>query len=190
MDKININTFGTLPAPESIYQDFGGVTVEIKKRIPYTDILNMVQFGVDFSVTDDPIVSGVVVEMVKDLALVKFYTNLEVSLGEDGAALSDIYNEYDVLKTLGIIESVREKINKEQLAFFEKTLDTTIAGLLAFRNSARGILESITASSQADVSKIQEALDLFKGENGEKLGRLMQYAHEIHPVAEGPATGQ
>lgn len=190
MDKIKINAFGNIPTPEVIYQDFSGITIEIKKRIPYTEVLNMVQFGVDFSVTDEPVVSGVVSEMIKDFAIIKFYTNLEVSLGEDGAELSDVYNEYDVLKTLGVVESVKEKVDKEQLRFFEKTLSATIEGIVAYRNSARGMLESITASSQADISKIQEALDLFKGENGEKLGRLIQYAHEIHPVPDAPTTGK
>lgn len=190
MDKIKISALKVAATPEVVYQDFAGVTVEIKKRIPFTDILNMVQFGVDFSVTDEPVVSGVVGEMIKDFAIVKFYTNLDISLGEDGAELADIYAEYDTLKTLGIIESVRAKVAVDQLAFFERTLDATIASILSYRNSARGILESITTGSQADVSKIQEALDLFKGENGEKLGRLIQYAHEIHPVAEGPATGK
>lgn len=190
MDKIKISALGAVPAVEAVYQDFAGVTVEIKKRIPYVEVLNMVQFGVDFIANDEPIVSGVVMEMIKDFAVVKFFTNLEVSLGEDGAALSDIYNEYDVLKALGVIESVLSKVDPEQLAFFERTLNATVTNIAAYRNSARGILESVTASSQTDISKIQEALDLFKGENGKKLSRLIQYAHEIHPVAEGPSVGK
>lgn len=183
MDKnlISISAIGEVALEEPIYMTFGDATIEVRRTLPYAEVLSMVQFVVDFAVTDQPILSGVLSQMVKDFALVKFYTNLDVTIGKDTATIDAIYQEYDILMSFGIIDEVKTKISPRQYKFFNDTVDATAASILAYRNSIRGMVDSLSANAQADAEQMQKAIDMLSGESGEKIGKLIDLAETIHP---------
>ena len=185
---IPISAIGAATQEEPIYMTFGDVTVEIRRAIPYTEVLDMIQLTVDFAVTDQPILSGALSQMVKDFAIVKFYTNLDVSLGKETATIEGIYNEYNTLMTFGVIDEVKSKISPRQLKFFNDTVAETAQSILAYRNSIRGILDSLGDSAKTDSDQMQRAIDMLSGENGEKLGKLIDFAETIRPQT-GPSLG-
>lgn len=185
---VSISAIGEVAHEEPIYMTFGEATVEIRRSISYVEILDMVQFAVDFAVTDQPILSGVLNRMVKDFAIVKFYTNLDVTIGKDTATINDIYDEYDVLMSFGVIDEVKTKISAKQLKFFNETVDETANSILAYRNSIRGMMDALSENAKIDSEQMQQAIDMLSGENGEKLGKLIDMAETIHPKNNAPAV--
>lgn len=187
-NRISVAAIGTVALEEPIYLQIGEATIEIRRSIPYTEILDMVQFAVDFAVTDQPILSGVLNRMVKDFAIVKFYTNLDVIIGKDAATIKDIYDEYDVLMSFGVIDEVKSKISAKQLKFFNETVDETANSILAYRNSVRGMMDALSESAKIDSEQMQQAIDMLSGENGEKLGKLIDMVETIHPKNDTPTV--
>lgn len=188
-NRISIAAIGAVAQEEPIYLQVGEATIELRRAIPYTEILDMVQFVVDFVVTDQPILSGVLSRMVKDFAIVKFYTNLDVTIGKDTATINDIYDEYDVLMAFGVIDEVKSKVSAKQLSFFNETVNETAASILAYRNSVRGIMDSLGENAKANSEQMQQAIDMLSGENGEKLGKIIDAAQTIHPKSSTPTAG-
>ena len=187
-NRIPVATIGTVAQEEPIYLQIGEATIEIRRDIPYTEILDMVQFAVDFAVTDQPILSGVLNRMVKDFAIVKFYTNLDVTIGKDTATIKDIYDEYDVLMSFGVIDEVKSKISAKQLKFFNETVDETANSILTYRNSVRGMMDALSESAKIDSEQMQQAIDMLSGENGEKLGKLIDMTETLHPKNDAPTS--
>lgn len=55
---VPISAIGEVAHEEPIYMTFGEATVEIRRSISYVEILDMVQFVINYAVTDQPILSG------------------------------------------------------------------------------------------------------------------------------------
>lgn len=176
---IPISAIGEVAQEEPIYVTFGEATVALRRRVSYVEILDMVQFVINFAVTDQPILDGALSRMLKDFAIVKFYTNLDVSIGSEGATVEAIYNEYDVLMTYGVIADIKCKISEQQLRFFNETVDETLANVMRFRNSARGVLDSIAENADKDSNTIQGAIDMLSGENADKITDIINAARTI-----------
>lgn len=129
---VPISAIGEVAHEEPIYMTFGEATVEIRRNISYVEILDMVQFVINYAVTDQPILSGALSQMLKDFAIVKFYTNLDVSIGKDAATVEGIYDEYDVLMSYGVIDEVKEKISPRQKEFFFNTVNKTLDSVMRY----------------------------------------------------------
>ncbi len=185
---VSISAIGEVAHEEPIYMTFGGATVEIRRSISYVEILDMVQFIINYAVTDQPILSGALSQMLKDFAIIKFYTNLDVSIGKDTATVEGIYDEYDVLMSYGVIDEVKEKISPRQKEFFFTTVNKTLDSVMRYQNSARGVLDSVAETAGKDSDAIQSAMDLLGGENAEKIAGIINAANTIS--GDKPAPGQ
>jgi len=185
---VPISAIGEVAQEEPIYMTFGDATIEIRRSISYVEILDMVQFVINYAVTDQPILSGALSQMLKDFAIVKFYTNLDVSIGKDTATVEGIYDEYDVLMSYGVIDEVKEKISPRQKEFFFTTVNKTLDSVMRYQNSARGVLDSVAETAGKDSDAIQSAMDLLGGENAEKIAGIINAANAIS--GDKPAPGQ
>lgn len=185
---VPISAIGAVAQEEPIYMTFGDATIEIRRSISYVEILDMVQFVINYAVTDQPILSGALSQMLKDFAIVKFYTNLDVSIGKDAATVEGIYDEYDVLMSYGVIDEVKEKISPRQKEFFFTTVNKTLDSVMRYQNSARGVLDSVAETAGKDSDAIQSAMDLLGGENAEKIAGIINAANAIS--GDKPAPGQ
>lgn len=185
---VPISAIGEVAQEEPIYITFGEATIAVRRNISYVEILDMVQLVVNFAVTDQPILDGALSQMLKDFAIVKFYTNLDVTIGKDTATVEAIYSEYDILMSFGVIDEIKLKISARQLKFFDDTVDKTLNAVIGYKNSVRGMVDSLSESAQSDSDQMQKAIDMLSGENGEKLGKLIDFAETIHPQT-GPSTG-
>lgn len=180
-NRISISTIGAAPTVEPIYLQAGEATIEIVPQISYEKMVDMVQFVIDYAVTDQPILSGLIQNIITDFAIIRFYTNLEVAIERPGATLEEIYREYSILQTYDIIGQVKARVDTKQLSFFYDAVQKTLSGIFSYRNSARGIIDAISATAGKDSEAIQSALDMLKGENGEKLAKLIQFSEGTHP---------
>lgn len=176
---VPISAIGEVALEEPIYMTFGEATIGVRRAVSYVEVLDMVQFVVNFAATGQPILDGALSQMLKDFAIVKFYTNLDVSLGKDDATVEGIYDEYDVLMSFGVIDEIKTKISVRQLEFFNKTVDKTLEEVFRYQNSARGILDSLADSADKDSNTIQTAIDLLKGENAEEIASIINAANNI-----------
>lgn len=184
---VSISAIGEVALEEPIYMTFGEATVGVRRNVSYVEILDMVQFVVNFAVTDQPIIDGALSQMLKDFAIVKFYTNLDVSLGKDIATIENIYDEYDILMSFGVIDEIKSKVSPRQLAFFDTTVEKTLEGVKRYQNSARGIMDSLATTAGEDSNVIQSAIDLLSGENAENIATIINTAKTISadkPVSE------
>ena len=180
MDKIKLLDLGVLPEITATSIQVGAATVEVTPRIPYETVLDMIQWCIDFIINDRPFVSEPLKQIIKDFAVLKYYTNLDISFVEEFRAIDEIYENYDIVDRYGIVKRVREHLDNDQIEFFDKTLDATLKAIADYRNSAKGILDAVTENSKKDVEQMQQALDLLGDEEqNRKIANLINLAGEI-----------
>lgn len=180
MDKIKLLDLGVLPEITATSLQIGDATVEVTPRIPYEDVLDMIQWCIDFIINDRPFVSEPLKQIIKNFAILKYYTNLDISFVEEFRAVDEIYENYDIVDRYGIVRKVRDRLDNDQIEFFDKTLDATLNAIAAYRNSAKGILDAITEHSKEDVQQMQEALEILgDDEQNAKIANLLKFTEGI-----------
>jgi len=117
-----------------------------------------------------------------DFAILKYYTNLDISFINDEARISDIYADYDLVKRFGIVQKVREIIDQEQLVFFEDGVDKIVRSVTQYKNSAAGIIDVLVQNADYDVNTMQRMMDAVKDtEELNAVGNLIKFAKTIKP---------
>lgn len=160
-NRISVAAIGNVAQEEPIYLQIGEATIELRRRISYEEILNMMQWCIDMIVGEKPFMSAPLTRIVKDFAILNAYTNLDLGVSHAYDEMSDIYAEYDVIQAFDVMPNVLEKIDHRQVEFFEKTLDKTLESILAYRNSAKGIVDALAADAEADGEKMEKAMSLL-----------------------------
>lgn len=160
-NRISVAAIGTVAQEEPIYLQIGEVTIELRRRISYEEILNMMQWCIDMIVGERPFMSAPLTRIVKDFGILNAYTNLDLGVSHPYDKMSDIYAEYDVIQAFDVMPNILEKIDRRQVEFFEETLDKTLESILAYRNSAKGIVDALAADAEADSKKMEKAMSLL-----------------------------
>lgn len=170
----------TIPVEEPIYLALGNATIEIHRTISYSDVLDMMQWCIDLAVGGKSFISAPLVRIVKDFAILSAYTNLECGMAKTYETVEDLYRDYDFIKAYGIIDEIKPKLNQDQIAFFERALNKTIDSILTYRNSAKGIVDALTAEAEVDSQKIEDALSIFTDtDQQDKVKQLIETARVI-----------
>lgn len=151
----------------------------VDSRIPYEKVFELVQSIVNVLVTEAPFVSPLMETVIEDMVLAKYYTNLEIPIFEkDTMSLEEIYGAYDLLAPH--MNNIRDKIDKVQLSFIQNTLRRTLDEVTKYRNSAQGVIETLSDSAKENGQSIQDALDVLdNSENADKLGHLVEVINKI-----------
>lgn len=187
MDKIRLSDMGIFPKVMPISMKIGEADVEINPYISYADVLEMIQWCIDYIINGRPFLSAPLVQIVKDFAMLKWYTNFDFTFLDTCTDLKEIYEEYDFVQRFNLIEQVRPKIDPRQLVFFEDTLAKTLDSIIAYRNSAAGIVDALAENAKQDTADMQAAIEMInKDGNAEKMAALMQLAQSIA----GPTLGE
>lgn len=179
-NRISIAAIGTVAQEEPIYLQIGDATIEVRRRISYEEILNMMQWCIDMIVGEKPFMSAPLNRIVKDFAILNAYTNLDLGVTHSYEEMSDIYAEYDIIQAFGVMSNVLEKIDKEQVSFFETTLDVTLESILAYRNSAKGIVDALAIDADTDSARMEKAMTFLQNsEQQEKVKTILEAAKAI-----------
>lgn len=163
IEKIQLNMFGLPEEKSPIYEEVNNNVYIIYPSLPYETIFKMIQWAVNHIMDDRSFISGPLCELISDLALVKFYTNIDldaIDLGDFN--IPTIYEWYDILQEHGIIATIKEKIDPQQRDFFFRTLEKTLKSLVDYRNSAVGVLEKIQTLSINANDSMAEAIHLME----------------------------
>ncbi len=163
IEKIQLNMFGLPEEKNPIYKEVNNNVYIIYPSLQYETIFEMIQWAVNHIMDDRSFISGPLYELISDLALVKFYTNIDL----DAIDLADfniptIYEWYDILQGHGIIAAIKEEIDPQQKDFFFRTLEKTLKSLVDYRNSAVGVLEKIQTLSINANDSMAEAIHLME----------------------------
>lgn len=160
MFKIPFSELKTSINTEVVYLPFGSEDdekyYEVKKYLPLEKKLELVANIVNQSVDDNGFYNPMRVKMFILLECVFAYTNLEFS-EED---MENLFELYDRLVCAGIGLAMVDAI-EEELNIVTENVWETIKSVYAYRNSAMGILEHLTAdydNLKLDATEIQKIL--------------------------------
>lgn len=180
MDKIKLSAMGLYPKIDPIYIEVGATSVEVMPYIPYEQMLDMIQWCIDYIINDRPFLSAPLKHIMKNFAILKFYTNFDFSFLETYHEMSEIYAEYDFIQRFDLMSKVIPLLDAIQMKFFDETLDQTLESIMKYRNSAVGIVDALAENAKNTTSSMQKSLDFIgEGENAEKMAMLMKLAEEI-----------
>lgn len=180
IEKIKLNTLGPIEEDPIEYMNIGQTVVAVHKYIPYEQMLDMIQWCIDYIINDRPFISAPLKKIIKDFAILNFYTNFDFSFLTEYETMAQIYAEYDLVYRYGVMDKVKEFIDPGQLCFFEDTLNETLTSIIAYRNSAAGIVDALAEAAKTDTDKMQNAINMISDqEQNEKLVKLMKFAEEI-----------
>lgn len=170
-NTIKLNSLGLIEEIAPQYVQIGEAVVTVKRSIPYEQMLEMIQWCIDYIINDRPFISAPLKRIIKDFAILNFYTNFDFTFLTEYHSMSDIYGEYDFVVHFGVMEKVLQFIDQNELKFFNETLDETLESIMKYRNSAMGIVDNISEKAKVDGETIQQAMQLFEDE--EKAKQLM-----------------
>lgn len=173
--KVSILQFGAVPAPETIYVQVGDASLEVTKKLPYEQVIEAIEWAVNSILDDRTFISAPLYEIIQDIAIVKFYTNLDTSdIGAEYFNLTDFYEWYDILQSFEVIDKVSRMIDEKQLTFFRETLAKTVHSLMEYRNSAAGIIDRLTAQNNKDNLEMSTVLERLTDGDLAKVTTLME----------------
>lgn len=179
-NRISINTLTAAPEKDSIFLEIGGATIEVKPHVSTEELMATMEWVVNVVCGDNPFISAPLLRMVKDFAIIGAYTNLDCSIINKGQDMSEIYREYDVINSLGIMENIVPKLDAKQIAFFETMTDKTLESIIAYRNSAKGIVDALAADAKLDTKQMEEAMDILNNPNKqEQIKTIIETAKAI-----------
>lgn len=179
-NRIKLNSLG-VPVESSLqYVQIGEAVITVKHTIPYEQMLEMIQWCIDYIINDRPFISAPLKRIIKDFAVLNFFTNLDFNFMTEYRDMSEIYAEYDLVYQFDVMEKVKQFIDEKQIIFFETTLDETLNSIMDYRNSAMGIVDALSETAKKSGDSIQKAVDLLnEGDNAEKISDLLHFAEQI-----------
>lgn len=170
MDKIKLTAFGPMPKFDEIEVTIGETSFSVKPVIPYEEVLDGMQWAIDFIIGGRGFISEPLYEIMRDLALIRSYTNIDLSqIDEIDFNGRSLYETYDLAVAHGVVAEVKSHIDADQLAFFDRTLTKTLKSMVDYKNSASGIIEQLSQDSANSSAKLSEAMNILNQEGNMDL---------------------
>ena len=138
--------------------DFNGQDIEIIQYLPIEKKLELITDIINQSLDDNNYYNPCRIEIFKTIEIILAYTNLSITEKQK----EDVFKLYDSFVASGFAKLVLENIPVEDYNFIYNSVIKTIKNIYKYRNSALGILESISADYSAldlDASEIQQKLN-------------------------------
>lgn len=175
----NISIFSIAPQFEEVlYLQVGSETIELTPTPTTERILEAIQWSLDLTIQDNEIVSEAVKIMFMRMGMVKAFTNIEIDFADKTVA--DIYSAYDTIVYSGLINEIKIKASKTAIEFFEKSFCVTVENIITYRQSAAGILTTITRQAQTSTAEMKENLEFAsRSENLKTLTNLVNMAEKL-----------
>ena len=134
------------------------ISINVKQYLPISEKLEIVTNVINACVREDTnYMNPIEVDMWFDLEVIFRYTNLSFTEKQK----EEIDKLYDLLCGNGVIAAVRAAMCSEEFNELQDGLRRTVSALYAYRNSAVGILETISTDYKNldyDVTQLQAKL--------------------------------
>lgn len=185
-DKVNISSFySALPEDIILKKETGNGIIEIKVAplITYNEVMDMIEWIINIAASGRQFISIPVLRIVEDMGMIKFYTNLNVKDNE-------LLDSFDFLKRFGIIDEVKEQINREQLEWTFSSVEATMDNIVEYQNSARGILDIINEEAKSDTMNLDKLLKTVSDnkEAFDNFNKLLQRYEKLNEGAQEIAS--
>ena len=179
-NKIRLSALGVIDEVAPQYIQIGEAVVTVKRYIPFEEMLEMIQWCIDYIINDRPFISAPLKRIIKDFAILNFFCNIDFNFLTEYHEMSEIYEEYDFIMRFNVMEKVKQFIDPTYLEFFDKTLDETLASIAEYRNSAVGIVDALSAEAANSNKQMEQAMDLLGDKDQtEKIANLLKFAEQI-----------
>lgn len=142
---------------DPIIIEFNDQQIEVTQYLPVDKKLELISDIINDSIDDNTYYNPCRIEIFMVTKIIEAYTNLNITDKQK----EDIFKFYDQLMASGFANKVLENIPKEDYDFIYGSVIKTIKGIYKQKNSALGILESIStdySNLSLDASEIQSKL--------------------------------
>lgn len=136
---------------------FNDQQIEVAQYLPIEKKLDLISNIINSSLDDNTYYNPCRIEIFMLTKIIEAYTNLTITDKQK----EDIFKFYDQLVASGFAEKVMDNIPTEDYNFIYKSVTKTIKNIYKQKNSALGILESIStdySNLNLDASEIQSKL--------------------------------
>lgn len=165
------------PIPEDIMiETEEGINIAVVPELSYNEVMDMMEWTVQMAVNGRAFISYPVLNIIEDLAIIKFYTDLKVDE-------RDLLNTFDILKRANIINRVKEIINKEQLDWFIENTEKSVHAYIKYQNSAAGMLEQIAAIGSREGNYFDKIIQTMK-DNKDLISKFENVIKEYDEMKE------
>ena len=137
--------------------EFNDQQIEVAQYLPIEKKLELISDIVNNSLDNNTYYNPCRIEIFMIVKLVEAYTNLTITDKQK----EDLFKFYDQLVASGFADMVLSNIPKEDYGFIHLSVTKTIKNIYKQKNSALGILESIStdySNLNLDASEIQSKL--------------------------------
>lgn len=168
MAKLAYSKLNLKPDAATVSMPWGDYEVEVRKYLPLEDKVEMISRIVNQSVDDNGFYNPLRVNLYLTLEVVYAYTNLSFTEKQK----ENPFKLYDALVSSGFVTNLMAMMNETELDEVRNFTYEVIENIYQFKNSALGILETIStdySNLDLNASEIQqkladpENLELLKG---------------------------
>lgn len=157
MAKITMTKLGLTKNLKVKNVDFNGQKIEVKQYLPVEDKMNLISDILNQSVDENGFYNPCRIHIYQLVNIIMTYTNISFTDKQK----EDIYKLYDLLVSSGLFYKVNNAIPKEEIDFILNGSDEAIKSIYSYKNSALGILETIStdySNLEMDVNKMHQEI--------------------------------
>lgn len=156
MAKVALTKLGLKPNAEIKTIEWNGQNIEVKQYLPIIEKLELISNIANESLDDNPYYNPARIQVFIRLETILAYTNINIT----DKQREDVFKLYDMFAgELG--DKILEIIPVTEQNFVKTTTWKIIDGVYKYKNSALGIMESITAdysNLDLDATEIQKKI--------------------------------
>ena len=135
----------------------GDQQIEVKQYLPINDKLILISNVINQAADENNFANPIKLDVFAALEIVFSYTNIVFTDKQK----EDLIKLYDVLESNNVFNTVISAIPEAEYKSIVEGIDACAQAIYTYRNSALGIMESITQNYDAlnlDVEKLQESI--------------------------------
>ena len=135
----------------------GDQQIEVKQYLPINDKLVLISNVINQAADENNFANPIKLDVFAALEIVFAYTNITFTDKQK----EDLIKLYDILESNNVFNTVISAIPEAEYKSIVEGIDACAQAIYTYRNSALGIMESITQNYDAlnlDVEKLQESL--------------------------------
>lgn len=135
----------------------GDQQIEVKQYLPINDKLVLISNVINQAADENNFANPIKLDVFAALEIVFAYTNITFTDKQK----EDLIKLYDVLESNNVFNTVISAIPEAEYKSIVEGIDACAQAIYTYRNSALGIMESITQNYDAlnlDVEKLQESI--------------------------------
>lgn len=135
----------------------GDQQIEVKQYLPINDKLMLISNVINQAADENNFANPIKLDVFAALEIVFAYTNITFTDKQK----EDLIKLYDILESNNVFNTVISAIPEAEYKSIVEGIDACAQAIYTYRNSALGIMESITQNYDAlnlDVEKLQESI--------------------------------